>query len=92
MSKVPRKHDPEFKRKVALEALKQEKTVIQLTSEYKVHASQIAKWKQIAYEGVLDVFNGGLRRVSDDRQGEIDELHRQLGVALAQGEWLKKKL
>ncbi len=81
----------EFKAKVALEALKGEKTIAQLSSEYGVHASQINTWKQQAREKLPDLFGrpGGM----DDqrREAEQDRLYQQIGRLQVEVDWLRKK-
>lgn len=54
-------HTPAFKAKVALAALKEEKTSAELAGEYQVHPEQIRKWKQLAKEGLVEIFNGKKR-------------------------------
>lgn len=51
MAQTRKRHTAEFKRKVALEAIKGEKTINQLTSEYGVHATQIKNWKKTSTGG-----------------------------------------
>lgn len=48
----------QFKTKVVLEALKDQKTLAQLSSDYGIHATQITTWKQQVLEGLPNVFNG----------------------------------
>jgi transposase len=91
MTKVRKQHNPDFKKKVALEAIKQQKTINQITAEYGVHASQINNWKKLATDAVTQAFVSEKQRVVPDRQPEIDELHRQLGQVIAERDWLKKK-
>ena len=58
-----RRHSSEFKAKVALEALKGQKTLNELASEYSVHPVQIAQWKRQAQDGLAGVFeNPNIRR------------------------------
>ena len=85
-----KRHSAETKRQVALEALKQQKTMNEITSEYGVHSSQISSWKKQALTAIEGIFSGGGQPVLSDRQSEIDELHRQLGLLTAERDWLKK--
>ncbi len=60
MKQQRRTHSPEFKTKVALEALKERKTISEIASEYQVHANQVAAWKSMKYECVyLSEFKDG---------------------------------
>ena len=91
MANVRKKHNSEFKTKVAVEAIRQQKTINELTSEYGVHATQINQWKKQALEAIPEAFNGKKEKVHDDQQHNIDELHRQIGQLIAERDWLKKK-
>ena len=91
MANVRKRHTAEFKAKVAVEAIRQQKTANELTTEYGVHASQINTWKKQALVAIPEAFSGRRVREREGRQGEIDELHRQIGRLIAEREWLKKK-
>lgn len=91
MAMVRKRHDPAFKKKVALEAIRQQKTVNEITSEYGVHATQVNLWKKQATDAIEQSFSGRKLLVERDYQQEIDELHRQLGQVVAERDWLKKK-
>ncbi len=86
-----RGHDAAFKARVALEALKGEKTMAQLSSEFGVHANQIRQWRQKLLEEVPNVFSD--RRRKQEKEGEemTSELYRQIGQLKVELEWLKKK-
>lgn len=90
MATARKQHNADFKKKVALEALKQQKTINQITSEYGVHATQVNTWKKMATEAITQAFVSEKQRAAQDRQPEIDELHRQLGQVIAERDWLKK--
>ena len=55
--------DTEFMSKVALEAIREEKTLAELSSQYEVHKTQIAKWRKRAIEGLGGYFGGRRRRL-----------------------------
>ena len=62
MSRRPRRnHTGAFKAKVALAALKGEKTVLELAQQFDVHANQITQWKSQLLEGAAGVFGGDAR-------------------------------
>lgn len=59
MSRRPRRnHSPAFKAKVALAAIKGEKTLAELAEQFDVHANQIASWRTPLLEGAAEVFDG----------------------------------
>jgi transposase len=91
MTTVRKQHNADFKKKVALEAIKQQKTINQITAEYGVHATQVNTWKKLATDAITHAFVSEKQRAAQDRQHEIDELHRQLGQVIAERDWLKKK-
>jgi len=86
-----RKHDSTFKAKVALEAVKGEKTLAQLSSEFKVHPNQISKWRRHLLECLPELFYNRRKRVNRDREELKSELCQQLGQLKVELEWLKKK-
>lgn len=91
MANVRKNHTKEFKAKVALEAIRQHKTINELTGEYGVHATQINLWKKQALAVIPEAFSGKKECVRDNQQKDIDELHRQIGQLIAERDWLKKK-
>lgn len=82
----------ELKAKVALEAIRGEKTVAQLSSQYKVHASQINNWKKRAQEHMVEAFeHGGDRPGAKEIEAREDRLYQQIGKLQVEVEWLRKK-
>jgi transposase len=93
MARIIRKtHDNAFKAKVALEAIKGEKTLTQLSSEFRVHPNQIGQWRKQVLKGLPDLFSNN-RQKKEDREQEdlISELYRQIGQLKVEMDWLKKK-
>jgi transposase len=84
MANVRKNHTTEFKTKVAVEAIRQQKTVNELTTEYGVHATQINLWKKQALAVIPEAFSGKKEKARDNRQQDIDELHRQIGQPVAE--------
>jgi transposase len=91
MASVRRRHTAEFKAKVAVDAIRQQKTANELTTDYGIHATQINTWKQQAMAAILEAFSSKRVKEQENQQGEIDELHRQIGQLIAERDWLKKK-
>nr|WP_144918855.1 IS3 family transposase [Moraxella osloensis] len=91
MTKVRKRHNAEFKSKVAVEAIKEQKTINELTAEYGVHATQISNWKKQALAVIPSAFNTKQHDNEQAQQATIDELHRQLGQVISERDWLKKK-
>nr|WP_247649283.1 IS3 family transposase [Labrenzia sp. THAF82] len=90
MSKRKR-HAPEFKAKVALEALKGEETVSELASRFGVHPTMIHQWKRALLEGASDVFARGGKRKPEIDEDQVKELHAKIGeLAVANGFFVQK--
>ena len=80
-----------FKAKVALAAVKGDKTTAQLASEFGVHTSQITAWKKQLLSGASELFADGRRKRIDDQTASEQELFEQIGRLKMEVEWLKKK-
>ena len=87
-----RQFGDEFKAKVALEALKGEKTLAQLASEYDVHPSQITVWRNQLKDGVAGVFKSKDGKVIREKDETIEQLQKIIGQMKLEHDWLKKKL
>ena len=89
---IRRVHPPAFKARVAVEALKEQKTIAELSSAYAVHATQITKWKRQALDILTQGFSAGLKQRKKDDTELIQELYRQIGRLKVEVEFLKKKM
>ena len=90
MGKTRRKFSNEFKARVALEALKGDKTTAELASEQRVHPSQVTAWKVQLKNGAAEVFEGG---GSSKREEDITApLYEEIGRLKMDLRWLEKKL
>jgi transposase-like protein len=92
---IRRIHDAHFKTKVVLEALKTNKTLAQLSSEFGIHAQQITDWKRQALDGIPQLFESGLAKPSlslEQREQIEAPLFQQIGQLKVENDWLKKKL
>jgi putative transposase len=86
-----KQYEASFKAKVALEALKGEKTMAQLAGEYDIHPNQIGRWKTELLEKLPELFSDRRKRVDKDREETEAELYRQIGQLKVELDWLKKK-
>ena len=91
MGNIQKKYPPVFKAKVALETFREEKTSAELSSKYKVHPSQIRRWKSIATEGIRESFMDKRQKRDKDKDMLIEELYKQIGQLKVEVDWLKKK-
>lgn len=91
MGRKRRTHDAAFKAKVALEAVKGEKTIAELASEYGMHPNQIGQWRRRLLEGLPSVFSEKRIHEEKDRDELEAELYRQIGQLKVELDWVKKK-
>jgi transposase len=82
-------HSPSFKAKVAIEAIKNEKTLPELSQIYGVHPNLIGKWKQDALKNMEGVFAGKIKSQENADKIEKDELYKKIGKLEMQVEFLK---
>ena len=80
-----------FKARVALAALKGEKTLAQLAQQFDVHLTQISTWKQLLLDRVTDLFEDRRKRKRSDTGADEQQLFEQIGRLKMENEWLKKK-
>ncbi len=92
MGKSRKSYSNQFKAKVALAALKEEKTIEELSSLFQVPVSQISKWKKQAKENMANIFATSKNPETKENEQLIDRLYRELGKLQVEHEWLKKKL
>ncbi len=92
MKTARRKHTPAFKAKVALEAVKEDRTIAELASEFEVHPNQISQWKKLLQENVASIFSGSLTSSDRAYEREIDKLVMRIGRLDIENEYLKKRL
>lgn len=91
MSKKAKQYSAQEKAKVAMEAIKGDLTMAQISSQYGVHASQINRWKKEAMEAMVSGFSSKLKAVDTSQTELIDQLYQQIGQLTMERDWLKKK-
>jgi len=82
--------DPAVKARVALEALKGEKTLAQLSAEYGVHATQIGQWKKELVRRSAELFAKPDNSLTKQHEELTDKLHKTIGEITMENNWLKK--
>ena len=90
MTTTRKTYSPKFKARVAIEAMRGDKTLSQLGSQFKVHPMQIAKWRKTALDQLPELFVDGRRKASN---GTVDNtvLYEEIGRLKVELDWLKKK-
>jgi transposase-like protein len=87
-----RKHyTAKFKAQVALSAIREEKTLSELSSEFGIHANQIVRWKKEMLTRAEEVFGHTADKRSQDAEAREAELFRQFGQLKVELDWIKKK-
>jgi transposase len=85
-----RKFSADFKAKVALDAIKNQKTLAQLSQQYKVNAITISKWKAEFLERMSTIFSGNHPSSDAGSSVEIEKLYAQIGQLKVENDFLKK--
>ena len=91
MVKMRKRYDAATKAKIALEAVKGEKTLAELSSTFGVHPNQICRWKRQLLDSLPDIFTDRRKKKDKDLEELISELYRQIGQLKVELDWLKKK-
>lgn len=90
MSKLRRNHSPQFKAKVAVEALQGEKTVHELATKYQVHPTQVTQWRRQLIDQAAEVFDGKPAQASET--GDREALLAKIGSLTVERDFLSKAL
>lgn len=93
MSNKRKQYSSQFKAKVALEAIRGEKTTTELASQYELHPSLINNWKRQLLEGASQLFdqNSETAKPDENQQAQIDELYRQIGQLKVERDFLANR-
>jgi transposase len=93
MSRRPRRnHTATFKAKVALAAIKGEKTLSELAERFDVHANQITQWKSQLQEGATGVFGGEAKAEAATAAVDLKSLHAKIGQLTLENDFLEGAL
>ena len=90
MGMIRKKFSSEFKAKVSLETIKGQKTLPEISAQYKVHSTQIAKWKQKVINELPGIFSNSREKDTKNHEQQINELYQQIGKLQVENDFLKK--
>ena len=86
-----KRYDGQFKAQVAIEAIKNQRTVAQIASEYGVHPNQVSQWKKQVLDQLPDLFTNQRSKSTTDSEQLVDKLYRKIGQLKVELDWLQKK-
>jgi transposase len=89
--RMRKRYEAPFKARVALAAIKGDKTLSELSSEFDVHGTVISQWKRRLLANIARVFDEPEDPAQREHQAVVEELHRQIGQLHVELDWLKKK-
>lgn len=87
-----RNHDAGFRARVALEAVKGERTVSELATEYGVHPTMIHQWKKALLDGAAEIFERGRKKTAAIDEDTVRALHAKIGELAVANDFLSRKL
>jgi transposase len=85
-----RKFSSDFKARVALEAIKNQKTLAELSQQFEVHSVTISKWKTEFLENMSVIFESGHDKKDNQDSPEREQLYAQIGQLKVENDFLKK--
>ena len=91
MKKQRKSYTAAFKAKVALEAIKGQRTTNEIASAYEVHPNQVTQWKKQAVSQLSEIFSNGRARADTAEEDLRNQLYQQIGQLKVELDWLKKK-
>ena len=83
-----RRFSRELKAKIALEALRGDRTLQEIASQHQVHPNQVSAWKRQALDGLGEVFSNGSERWRRDHESKVRELHAKIGALTVERDFL----
>lgn len=86
-----RNHSPGYKAKVAMAAVRGDKTLAELSQQYDVHPNQIVDWKKRLVSGAEELFENGTHKAEDSEQ-KVKELHAKIGELTMDRDFLSRAL
>ena len=87
-----RRFTADFKARVALDALRGDKTTQEIATRHKVHPNQVSAWKRQAIDGLGGIFSNGTEHAGQDRESEVRDLHAKIGELTVERDFLARGL
>jgi len=87
-----RRFTADFKARVALEALRGDKTIQEIAAKHQVHPNQVSTWRRQAVDGLDAVFSNGAEAAHLNHEAEIERLHAKIGQLTVERDFLSKGL
>ena len=87
-----RRFTADFKARVALEALRGDRTIQEIATKHKVHPNQVSTWKRQAVDGLGEVFSNGTDGARRDHESEVRNLHAKIGELTVERDFLARGL
>ena len=91
MKRQRKQHSADLKAKIAVEAVKGQRTIQEIASHYSIHPSQVTQWKKQLVEGASEIFTHGREHHAEAGEELKAELYQQVGKLQVELDWLKKK-
>lgn len=91
MKRARRQYSADWKAKIALEAIKGQRTIQQIASHYEIHPNLVTHWKKQLLEGAAEIFSNGPEAGARADEELKAELYQQIGKLQVELDWLKKK-
>ena len=91
MGKVTcKRYGADFRAKVALEALRGEQTLAELSAKHAIHQTMIVAWKRQAIEGLASTFSGKVEAAQVANKADVNRLHAKIGPLVVERDFLAK--
>lgn len=86
-----KKYSAELKARIAVEAVKGQRTIQEIASHYSIHPTMVTNWKRQMLDGASDIFSNGREQSAKSEEEVLSELYQQIGKLQVEVDWLKKK-
>jgi transposase-like protein len=91
MKRQRKQYSADLKAKIAVEAVKGQRTIQEIASHYSIHPSQVTQWKKQLLESAVEIFSNGREHATEADEQMKAELYQQVGKLQVELDWLKKK-